>query len=89
MKQFLKYSVGLNVGFLLSLCFAMQCFAQYETKFEADDPTAKEARRLWELAIEAKGGRERLESVKIWFFPVNIRSIILCFVCKEITSRNM
>jgi hypothetical protein len=29
----------------------------------ADEESKKEAERLWELAIEAKGGRERLESV--------------------------
>jgi len=40
--------------------FANNCLAQVGEVVDAE--SKKEAERLWELAIAAKGGRERLES---------------------------
>lgn len=43
------------------------CFAQNEKLLPNTDPTKEEAERIWEFAIEAKGGREKLRNVKTLF----------------------
>lgn len=63
-RHFLRYALIINICFLLPVCFAVRGFARNEAKPAADDPAGAEARRLWELAIEAKGGRERLEAIR-------------------------
>lgn len=47
---------------VLFLCSASFGFAQSSSK--PDDNSRHEAERLWELAIEAKGGREKLYSIR-------------------------
>jgi len=51
----------LTVTFLL-LCLNSAAFSQ--TSAKTDNDSKKEAERLWELAIEAKGGREKLLSIR-------------------------
>lgn len=50
----------LTVTFLL-LCLNFAAFSQTSSK--TDNDSKKEAERLWELAIEAKGGREKLHAI--------------------------
>lgn len=61
MNIFFRLSTVLLAIVLFTIIFADNSLAQ-DNKI-ADDESKKEAEELWELAIKAKGGRERLESV--------------------------
>lgn len=61
MDIFFRLSTVLLAIVLFTIIFADNSLAQ-DNKI-ADDESKKEAEELWELAIKAKGGRERLKSV--------------------------
>ena len=66
MSVFFRFSTVLIIVLLFAVSFASSGLAQDGKA--ADDESKKEAERLWELAIAAKGGRERLESVNNMVF---------------------
>jgi hypothetical protein len=85
MKHFFQFITTLGILLLFVLVLPTKCLAQNEKDPSVGDPTKKEPERLWELAIAAKGGRERLESVKsmvvsgenpVYFFGIRVRKKI-------------
>lgn len=69
MKLMIRFSTILFVVFFIVAAKPVNiCFAQTKSAFANSDSTKTEAEQIWELAIKAKGGRERL---------LDVRSIII------------
>lgn len=62
MNKYLKRSLGLALCGALAVC-AAAAEVRGRSREESRGDTRAEAERLWELAVAAKGGRERLHAV--------------------------
>jgi hypothetical protein len=71
-KKYLRRSLGLALCAALAVC-AAAAPAPGRSREESRADTRAEAERLWELAVAAKGGRERLHTVHSFLISAGSR----------------
>ena len=72
MSKYLKRHLGLALCAALAVC-AASASARGRSRAESRADSRAEAERLWELAVAAKGGRERLHSVDSFLISAGSR----------------